>query len=555
MTAPEWAHPEWRAALAACLVGSAALLLAARWLAHRRLRRLLAGAPRLPARSDLALLLALALLGIALLGPRLGETTVRVPATGLDVVLLFDVSRSMDATDTPPSRLARARETAGAVLSGLRDGDRAALAAFAGHGALLTPLTPDPGALTELLPGLDSNLMTDTGSRLGRGLQASLEAFGDDRLRPRIVLVLSDGEGSAAVPDEVLAQLSHASVRVVNVALGTEGGSVIPTPGGPLRDSRGREVRSHRESRGLARIARATRGVLLLADAWGVVAPEALRHELRRGAHTIGAGLIERTLPVPRTAVPAVLALLLLLGETLPPGALRRLVARAARMRLALRGGSAALLLSLAPAPTPAQTLDTGTAGERLPSATWLLRVGVERAGDAQPAEATRAFLAAAARAQTPLEGALAYYDLGVAYLAQHKLAAARDAFFDALALDRHDRQARFNLEWTLRALEAKPPPPPPRPRPSENKEQDPQKPRPQPEPQDAAPKERMESKAPQSSRSNSNANARPWATSESLDPEELRHWLDAVTDDPRAALRGAARQGVPRRSHRDVRW
>ena len=54
-------------------------------------------------------LTALALIGIALLGPRTGEREVVVSTTGTDVVLLFDLSRSMDARDVPPSRLTRAR--------------------------------------------------------------------------------------------------------------------------------------------------------------------------------------------------------------------------------------------------------------------------------------------------------------------------------------------------------------------------------------------------------------------------------------------------------------
>jgi len=556
--APGWAHPEWLADLAAVLLGTATLLLAARGLARRRLRRLLGGTPRIHARTDAALLLALALIGASLLGPRLGVATLRVPATGIDLVLLFDLSRSMDATDVAPSRLARAREAARAVLSGLRDGDRAALAAFADHGALLTPLTPDPSALAELLPGLDSNLMSDTGSRLGAGLGAALGAFGSDLVRPRVMLVLSDGEGSKSVPEEVLRKLSRADVRVVSVALGTEAGSEIPEQGGPLRDDRGAVVHSRRERAGLERLATATGGALLLADAWGGVDPRALRAELRRGARPSGAGSMERTLPVTRHSALALLALLVLLGEALPAGALRRLAARATGRRALLRNGAAALLLCLATVPAQPEPLDTGTAGERLPSATWLLAVGMERAGGGELEEATRAFRAAVARAADASEGALAYYDLGVAYLEQRELEAARDAFFDALALDRHDRQARFNLEWTLRALAATPPPPDRQSH--QNEHPNPRKSKMQPRAQQPAAKPRDASRSdsqpahPRPTDERTGA-TQPWPRAASLDPDQVRHWLDAVKDDPRAALRGAARRGTPQHRNRQVRW
>ena len=104
----------------------------------------------------------------------------RCPADGIDVVVLLDVSRSMDATDTPPSRLVRARAAARDLLLALGPGDRAALAVYAGHGALLTPLTSDAAALVEMLPALDSELMSDRGSRFARGRRR-----GARRLRAR----------------------------------------------------------------------------------------------------------------------------------------------------------------------------------------------------------------------------------------------------------------------------------------------------------------------------------------------------------------------------------
>ena len=94
------AHPEWAGGLTAVILVATIAMAAARWRARGRARRLLTtGAPRggPVLRSDVALLAALAAIALALLGPRFGERTMWVPSSGVDVVFLLDLSRSMDA--------------------------------------------------------------------------------------------------------------------------------------------------------------------------------------------------------------------------------------------------------------------------------------------------------------------------------------------------------------------------------------------------------------------------------------------------------------------------
>ena len=148
MIAHALSHPEWLPAVVALVGTGSVLALAGGLRARARLRALLGdAAPGAGLRADAILAVALAAVGLALLGPRAGHRAERVKVSGVDLVVLLDVSRSMDARDAPPSRLERAVRVAADVLAGLGSGDRAALAAFAGRGVLLTPLTPDAGAL------------------------------------------------------------------------------------------------------------------------------------------------------------------------------------------------------------------------------------------------------------------------------------------------------------------------------------------------------------------------------------------------------------------------
>ena len=106
------AHPDWAAPLLGAWALLALLLGASVWRARQRLARLGLRARFAGGARDLTLGAALLALLLALLGPQLGTRTVAVPAEGIDLVVLLDVSRSMDATDAAPSRLARAREAA-----------------------------------------------------------------------------------------------------------------------------------------------------------------------------------------------------------------------------------------------------------------------------------------------------------------------------------------------------------------------------------------------------------------------------------------------------------
>jgi tetratricopeptide (TPR) repeat protein len=90
-----------------------------------------------------------------------------------------------------------------------------------------------------------------------------------------------------------------------------------------------------------------------------------------------------------------------------------------------------------------------------------LLALGHVRIAQNQTDAAARALFAAASYAQDPAIAARAYYALGVAELQGDALERARDAFFDALAINPADRNARFNLEWTLLALDEQPTEPP----------------------------------------------------------------------------------------------
>ena len=100
-------------------------------------------------------------------------------------------------------------------------------------------------------------------------------------------------------------------------------------------------------------------------------------------------------------------------------------------------------------------------AGAAPENARLQIELGAAHFARGHTAAAKTAFFAASVATSDPVVAGIASYDLGVADLQGGDLKAARDAFFDALALAPDapvSRRARYNLEWTLRALDLRPP-------------------------------------------------------------------------------------------------
>ena len=99
----------------------------------------------------------------ALAGPRWGTRVVETETKGLDLVIAVDISRSMLAEDTDPSRLERAKREARRLIHDL-SGDRIGLVAFAGQSYVMSPLTVDGSALQLLIDALDPDVASTGGS-------------------------------------------------------------------------------------------------------------------------------------------------------------------------------------------------------------------------------------------------------------------------------------------------------------------------------------------------------------------------------------------------------
>jgi Ca-activated chloride channel family protein len=220
---------------------------------------LLEGAPARRRRSG-AWLLALAgtLAILALSGPAWREVPQPVYRGQQALVLVLDLSRSMNADDVAPSRLARARLKVRDLLRRRVDG-QTALVVFAGDAFAVTPLTDDVDTVDALVPGLDSEMLPRPGTRTGLALDLAADLLAQAGGHPGQVLLISDGGGAGAA-SAAATRLARAGHRLSVIGAGTVQGSTVPTDTGVLRDASGRAVVSRLDEAALRSLAAAGNG-------------------------------------------------------------------------------------------------------------------------------------------------------------------------------------------------------------------------------------------------------------------------------------------------------
>jgi Ca-activated chloride channel family protein len=234
---------------------------------------LLARGSTLPSARFTALRQALTLAGLsfALVAgarPQFGERPASLAHTGRDVLVLLDLSRSMNAADGDLPRLALAKS---AVLDAVArsPGDRLGLVVFGGSAFLQLPLTANHAAFRRFLDAASTDDLANPATDLSRALAAAATAFEHAGERGfQSVLLLSDGESVEGDVGPPLKRLRLAGVPVIAIGLGTGEGASIPADSSEAperwhRDHIGRIVQSRLEEGDLRRAANETDGVYL----------------------------------------------------------------------------------------------------------------------------------------------------------------------------------------------------------------------------------------------------------------------------------------------------
>ncbi len=184
----------------------------------------------------------LALLVVALAGPRIGTEIREVKRQGADILVALDLSNSMKAEDVRPNRLGKAKFELVRLVDRLK-GDRIGLLVFTGESLLQVPLTHDYAAFRLFLNIADTDLMPSGATEYRGMLATAAQAFAPQEGAPataaaKVLLVLSDGEDHGPAFATELQALREMGVTVFAVGIGTTAGGAIPIYGadGRLRE-------------------------------------------------------------------------------------------------------------------------------------------------------------------------------------------------------------------------------------------------------------------------------------------------------------------------------
>ncbi|MBG7604738.1 MAG: VWA domain-containing protein [Actinobacteria bacterium] len=146
------------------------------------------------------------------------------------ILVLFDVSLSMDADDVDPNRFEAARDAARDFVDAVDPGVEVGLISFSGEVNADVNPTLDRGAMERGIDQLELAESTAIGDALAAGtrlLVNSADQDADPDIAPGVIVLLSDGETTVGrLTSDGAQEAADAGVPVFTIAFGTDSGSI-----------------------------------------------------------------------------------------------------------------------------------------------------------------------------------------------------------------------------------------------------------------------------------------------------------------------------------------
>ena len=172
--------------------------------------------------------LVLTLFIVALAQPRLSKSTTEVKASGVDIVVAFDMSGSMNIGDyIVQNQQVRRFDISKAVLKkfiGERPNDRIGLVVFGSQAFIASPLTLDHDYLIENLERLDLGAIPWRTTAIGDGLTTTVNRLRELKSKSKIIILMTDGQNNAGrMAPLTAAQAAQAlGVKVYTIGVGND---------------------------------------------------------------------------------------------------------------------------------------------------------------------------------------------------------------------------------------------------------------------------------------------------------------------------------------------
>lgn len=168
----------------------------------------------------------LACLVMALARPQRGLADSRIRTEAVDIILLVDLSESMQTMDFQKlnkrmSRLDASKDVIERFLD-KRPNDRIGMVAFASLPYAVAPLTLDHGWLVQRMDGLHTGMLDGRRTAIGDGIASAVNRLRDSEAKSKIIILLTDGASNSGTlsPENAASAAEALGIKIYTIGAG-----------------------------------------------------------------------------------------------------------------------------------------------------------------------------------------------------------------------------------------------------------------------------------------------------------------------------------------------
>jgi Ca-activated chloride channel homolog len=180
-----------------------------------------------PILKFIVVLLALSMLILGLVNPKIGTKVEKVKREGIDIVFAIDVSKSMLAEDIAPNRLEKSKQIVSQIINTLGS-DRIGIVAYAGSAFPVLPITTDYNSAKMFLQSMNTGMVSSQGTSLNEAIELGIKYFEGSPNTSKLMIMISDGEDHSEGAEDAAAEAKKEGMKIITIGVGTAAGGPIP---------------------------------------------------------------------------------------------------------------------------------------------------------------------------------------------------------------------------------------------------------------------------------------------------------------------------------------
>lgn len=179
---------------------------------------------------DMLISICIGFIVIALARPQETNTLTEQTSEGIDIMIVLDISESMQIEDFQPNRLESSKQIAIDFIRG-RKYDRIGVVLFSGKAYSLAPLTTDYQMLENYIQDINQFLIPESGTAIGNAVGIATIRLQDSPSASKVIILISDGDNNAGSLDPITTTQISASygIKLYSILVGKDGKVPIPT--------------------------------------------------------------------------------------------------------------------------------------------------------------------------------------------------------------------------------------------------------------------------------------------------------------------------------------